>query len=322
MASLNIQSTTAAECLTRTSKVTRCPKSSVSRYFWGLKFRSDHTALTWLRNEEVHRKGAMHHLPDALSREFKNSEEAAVFEEMKDEWYNQRFKDVARRPAELNNWKIEDGMLYRYSSDALLDPTTHKEKRWRLMVPIDHRERVLRKRTIGSQESITGRKCRTTSASDTSTIRKLQGLMSERLVERPWAVIATDEIEMPRSKNRYRYLVVFRNASSMWVGMKLLASATKKELAQALEKLILFRWEVPKYIVSDNGENYNEAEFEKLLKEYGIAHTLTPPYHQQADFCKRAIETLKTTIAIFVEHDHRNWDQHLHKIVKALNTAV
>lgn len=35
-------------------------------------------------------------------------------------------------------------MLYRYSNEALLDPITNREERWRLVVPIDHRKQVLR----------------------------------------------------------------------------------------------------------------------------------------------------------------------------------
>ncbi|XP_058791028.1 uncharacterized protein LOC131664153 [Phymastichus coffea] len=93
-------------------------------------------------------------------------------------------------------------------------------------------------------------------------------------------------------------------------------------LGCALEELILFRWEVPEYLVSDSGKNYCGADFMTVLKEYGIEHVPCPPYHQQADFCERAIKTLKTMISIFVDHDHRDWDKHLHEFRHAINTAV
>ena len=48
----------------------------------------------------------------------------------------------------------------------------------------------------------------------------------------------------------------------------------------------------------------------------------TPPYHPQANPVERSNRTLKTMIATFVGDEHKNWDQHIHELRHALNTAV
>ena len=77
---------------------------------------TDHSSLKWLHNlrnptgrlarwaldlleydfDIVHRKRAMHHDPDALSRMFENErvEKLSVLEPIEDEWYSRRHEDV------------------------------------------------------------------------------------------------------------------------------------------------------------------------------------------------------------------------------------
>lgn len=88
-------------------------------------------------------KGDSHYVPDALSRSLDVSEEIVSFSEIKDEWYLKRKSEVANRPEKCPTWKIEDGMLYRYMRDAVLDPVTDGELSWKLVVPAKQRERLL-----------------------------------------------------------------------------------------------------------------------------------------------------------------------------------
>ena len=72
-----------------------------------------------------------------------------------------------------------------------------------------------------------------------------QGLMGERIVERPWAVVAVDTMEFPPSKSQHRYLLGFQDLFLRWIEVKPLRKADGKSVARALEELILFRWETP-----------------------------------------------------------------------------
>ncbi|CAB0042118.1 unnamed protein product [Trichogramma brassicae] len=136
-------------------------------YVEGYHFRvvTDHRALSWLRNfkdpqgrvarwalklmeydfEIVYRKGSLHYVPDALSRAFECDERSEFFEfeRIEDEWYMKKLSELKKSPSKYINWCIEDGMLYKRSYNALLDPVSNAENSWRLVVPAEQRERVL-----------------------------------------------------------------------------------------------------------------------------------------------------------------------------------
>ena len=60
---------------------------------------------------------------------------------------------------------------------------------------------------------------------------KSQGLLSSRIAERPWTVVAVDVIEFPRSGPQNKYLIVFNDLFTKWVEMKPVRSATGKAVS-------------------------------------------------------------------------------------------
>ena len=126
-------------------------------------------------------------------------------------------------------------MLYKYTSDRLLDPITNCEECWRLVVPVDYKERVL---GDAHREASSGhfdvsktygrivreyywhgvwhdvhdfvRRC--DECQHYKTVQSApQVLMGKCIVERPWAVVAADMMELRRSKNQYKYILVFQD---------------------------------------------------------------------------------------------------------------
>ena len=92
----------------------------------------------------VHRKGAIHKVPDALSRMFDEDEiEVAEVGEITDQWYISKIQDVVQYPMKHAEWKVEDELLYKYKRDPLLDPITDRGEGWRMVVPLEKRVRVL-----------------------------------------------------------------------------------------------------------------------------------------------------------------------------------
>ena len=146
--------------------------------------------------------------------------------------------------------------------------------------------------------------------------------MGKRIVERPWAVVAADMMELPRSKNQFKHILVFQDLFTRWVELKPLRTADAKAVSSAMEELILFRWETPDYFLTDNGKEFVNKHLDKVLLEYDIKHITTPPYHPQSDLVERTNRTLKTLIATFVDSDHKTWDKNLHAFRHAINTAT
>ena len=89
----------------------------------------------------------MHRVPDALSRiqeEDPEEVEIAAFEEVKDPWYLKRIEEIQMSPAKYHSWRIDNGLIYRQRNYSILGPVTGEEDTWKLVIPAENRDRVLR----------------------------------------------------------------------------------------------------------------------------------------------------------------------------------
>ena len=198
------------------------------------------------------------------------------------------------------------------------------EDTWKLVIPEEHRNRVLKdahgKATAGHLgiEKTYERVAQDYCWCDDCQRYKIdkaapKGPMRGRLVECPWAVSASDLMEFPQSKDQYKYVVVFQDLFTRWVELRPLRLATRKNVAKAVEKLVLFWWGAPDYLLTDNGKEFDKKDLERILEVYGVTRVTTPPYHPQANPVERSNRILKSMIATFAKSDHRSWDQYLHE---------
>ena len=65
--------------------------------------------------------------------------------------------------------------------------------------------------------------------------------MGRRIVESPWVIVAADCIELPFSKNQYKYIFVSQDLFTSWVELKPLRAATGRNVKLSLEELVLFK---------------------------------------------------------------------------------
>ena len=132
-----------------------------------------------------------------------------------------------------------------------------------------------------------------------------QGLMGNRVIERLWAVVAVNTMEFPPSKAQNKYLLVFQDLFTRWIEVKPLRKADGKAVSRAIEELILFRWETPMYLLSDNGKEFDNKVVKSMLEEYGVQHITSPPYHPQTNPMEWSNRSLKAMISTFVGADHQ-----------------
>ena len=104
--------------------------------------------------------------------------------------------------------------------------------------------------------------------------------------------------------------------------VKPVRTATAKNVTAAFEELVLFCWEAPDILISDNRKCFDSDLFRDTLSDYGVTHVTTPPYHPQANPVERVNRVFKTMIAFYVGSYHRHWNRHLHELRHAFNTAV
>ena len=83
-------------------------------------------------------------------------------------------------------------------------------------------------------------------------------------------------MEFPQSKGQYNYVVVFQDLFTRRVKLRPLRQATAKNVATALEELVLCRWETLDYLLTDNGKKFDK-DLARTLEEYGVTRDTTLP---------------------------------------------
>ncbi|CAB0028286.1 unnamed protein product [Trichogramma brassicae] len=142
--------------------------------------------------------------------------------------------------------------------------------------------------------------------------------MTRRFIDRPWAVVAADMMEFPRSKNQNKCLLVFQDLFTRWFEVMPLRKADGINVIRAFEELVLFRWKTPEFLLTDNGKEFDNAVVNTALEEYGVKHIFTPPYFPSVNRNR----TIKTMIACYVGDKHDEWDKYLPQFHYAINTIV
>ena len=94
----------------------------------------------------MHRKGAIHHVPDALLRFYKDEEDLhlAMMEPVEDEWYARRHQAVLDFPHKFQGWKGVEDRHYRYRHNPILEDKVDDLDAWKLVVTRDQIETVIR----------------------------------------------------------------------------------------------------------------------------------------------------------------------------------
>ena len=212
-----------------------------------------------------------------------------------------RRDEIRDNPVKYRSWRVEDEMIYKQRRDPILGPVTGEEDTWKLVVPEQYRTQVLknahREVTAGhlGVEKTYDRiaqeyywpgvwhdvyqfvqgcdECQRYKIDQTA----LKGLMGCRVVEGPWAVVASDLMEFPQSKGQYKYVVVFQDLFTRWVELCPLRTPTGKNVAKAFEGLVLFRWGTPDYLLTENEKVFDNKDLGGILEVYGM--TRVPPPH-------------------------------------------
>ena len=114
---------------------------------------------------------------------------------------------------------------------------------------------------------------------------------------------------------------MFQDLFTRWVEVSPIRKANAKAVIAELNRKIFLRYGCPEVFLSDNGTEFNNHVVEGFLRERGVHHTHTHPYHPQANPVERANRTLKTMVASYLKERHSTWDEKLPDLLFALNTA-
>ena len=113
--------------------------------------------------------------------------------------------------------------------------------------------------------------------------------------DHPWTRIHVDFVGPFRGKT---YLVIM-DAHSKWpevIYMK--TNTTTASLIVELRR-VFAAFGLPRQVVSDNGPQFVSAEFEKFMKENGVKHLRSAPYHPSTNgLAERFVQSLKQALKV------------------------
>ncbi len=122
---------------------------------------------------------------------------------------------------------------------------------------------------------------------------------------------------LPKTKSRNKYILVVVDHYSKWCESKAVVDHGAKTTAKFLEDDVICRYGIPKFVLTDNGEEW-AAEFDVMCKDYDIQHQHTAPQWPQCNgMVECLIKTIKHGITIlFTKPENIDcWDEQLAKVM-------
>ena len=131
--------------------------------------------------------------------------------------------------------------------------------------------------------------------------------------------MAMDLLKLPRSTTGYKYLLVVVDHFTRFAW----AVPTRSKSAEAtLAAYLTLDMPVnkPRILLSDNGKEFSNANFEKYCKGFGIEQKFTVPYHPQSDgIVERLNRTLVSMLSAYADESGENWPLLLKRVLAAYN---
>jgi transposase InsO family protein len=99
----------------------------------------------------------------------------------------------------------------------------------------------------------------------------------------PFAVWRIDIVGiLPRAPDAFRYLFVGVNTFTKWIDVMLAVNITQAVAVKFLQSII-YRFSVPRRVLTDNETQFKGAKFLRCCVEFGIQHQPSSTAHPQTN---------------------------------------
>lgn len=135
-----------------------------------------------------------------------------------------------------------------------------------------------------------------------------------------WQADLAEFIPYARENKGNKYILIVIDCFSKYVFARALKSKTSKETTTAMENILKNKdGRVPHNLQTDNGKEFYNQDFTKLMKKYGINHYSTYSV-KKASIAERAIKTIKGMLyRQFSERGKYKWIDILDEIIFTYN---
>ena len=128
-------------------------------------------------------------------------------------------------------------------------------------------------------------------------------------------------VPLVRTKKGNQAILVVMDSFSKFVAFYPVRSITSAVVCDVLEHKYFMNYGVPKSLVSDNAKVFKSKLFYDFCFQWGIKRINTTPYYPQASLAERVMRNLKAALKIFHNQSQRMWDNKLHYLAFAFNSA-
>ena len=162
--------------------------------------------------------------------------------EIKDKWYKQKVLKIRNKPSENPNWQIRNDQQLFFRPDPLKSSLDLDSNPWKLTIPKELREQVLREthdskqaRQLSMEKTYAriaenyfwpGKYSKTFKyVKECGTRQRIKpkinnqvGLLGRRIIGEPWTVVAAEIVgPLPRLMLKNQYMLVFVHMFTKWV---------------------------------------------------------------------------------------------------------
>ncbi|WP_316399454.1 DDE-type integrase/transposase/recombinase [Bradyrhizobium sp. 33ap4] len=118
-------------------------------------------------------------------------------------------------------------------------------------------------------------------------------------------------------------LAVCTDYSTRYAETKAVPHATAKEVAKFFIEQIVLRHGAPEAVITDRGAAFTANLMQEILRLSHTQHRRTTAYHPQTNgLTERLNKTIGDMLAMYVDIEHKTWDEILPYVTFAYNTAI
>ena len=127
----------------------------------------------------------------------------------------------------------------------------------------------------------------------------------------------------PVTNRGNRYIRALTDVLSKFVITRAVRDCTGETAARFLKEDVICKYGTPKCILTDNGTHFTSAMMNSLLKELGVTHLYSTPYHPQTNGqIERYNSTMDAKIATLANARKTDWDEKLSFVTFNYNTTI
>ena len=164
----------------------------------------------------------------------------------------------------------------------------------------------------------------TVCAKNRVTERKRTSFLKLFPAEGPLEFVAMDILgPLPKTEHGNRFLLVITDRFSKLTRTVPLRTITALVVAKAFCDAWVFSYGPPRYLLTDNGTQFNAKFFLAVCRELGIAKIFTTAYHPQTNGqVERFNRTIINSLRGYVERRQGDWDEYTAAITFGYNCRV